>query len=65
MCWHRPSAVRPTPCGDGCVGSPAECTRLVGAYAAQGCRRMHFWPIADEVEQLELLAHHVLPGVVQ
>ena len=58
---RAPDALR----GRLCVGSPAECTRLVGAYAAQGCRRMHFWPIADEVEQLELLAHHVLPGVVQ
>lgn len=46
-----------------CIGSASACAELLSAYAAQGCRRVHFWPVADEVAQLGRLAHDVLPLV--
>jgi hypothetical protein len=46
-----------------CVGTPEHCGRLLSAYAAAGCTRVHVWPLDDEVAQLERLVRDVLPGV--
>ena len=46
-----------------CVGSAAECARLLSRYAGAGCRQVQFWPVGDERRQLELLATEVLPRV--
>jgi alkanesulfonate monooxygenase SsuD/methylene tetrahydromethanopterin reductase-like flavin-dependent oxidoreductase (luciferase family) len=46
-----------------CVGTPDHCARLLSAYAAAGCVRIHVWPLGDEVAQLERLVRDVLPGV--
>ncbi len=46
-----------------CVGTPDHCVRLLSAYAAAGCVRMHVWPLEDEVAQLERLLRDVVPGI--
>lgn len=46
-----------------CIGPASACAELLSAYAEQGCRRVHFWPVADEVNQLSRLANEVLPQV--
>lgn len=46
-----------------CVGSAQACAELLCAYAEQGCRRVHFWPVGDESRQLTRLAEDVLPRV--
>jgi alkanesulfonate monooxygenase SsuD/methylene tetrahydromethanopterin reductase-like flavin-dependent oxidoreductase (luciferase family) len=46
-----------------CVGSAGMCADLLSRYARAGCRRVHFWPVADEARQIELLATRVLPLV--
>lgn len=46
-----------------CVGSAEACAELLARYAEQGCRRVHLWPVADEVHQLERIATEVLPLV--
>ena len=43
-----------------CIGSAEHCAELLVRYAAVGCQRMHFWPVADEPRQLSLLAERVL-----
>lgn len=44
-----------------CIGTAAECVDLLAQYAEAGCERVHFWPLADEPRQVELLAGEVLP----
>ena len=46
-----------------CVGSADKCAALLREYAANGCRWVHLWPLADEPGQLALLARDVLPQV--
>lgn len=46
-----------------CIGSVEHCAALLAAYAAQGCRRVHFWPIGEGARQLSRLAGEVLPLV--
>jgi alkanesulfonate monooxygenase SsuD/methylene tetrahydromethanopterin reductase-like flavin-dependent oxidoreductase (luciferase family) len=46
-----------------CVGSAEQCIDLLSRYAVAGCRRVHFWPLGREVEQIEKLASDVLPHV--
>ena len=46
-----------------CVGTTEHCARLLSAYAAAGCTRVHVWPLDDEVAQLQRLVRDVLPGV--
>lgn len=46
-----------------CVGTPEHCADLLGRYAAAGCARVHVWPLADEVAQLDRVVHDVLPLV--
>jgi alkanesulfonate monooxygenase SsuD/methylene tetrahydromethanopterin reductase-like flavin-dependent oxidoreductase (luciferase family) len=43
-----------------CVGPAGRCKELVAEYAEAGCTRIHFWPLADEPGQVELLARRVL-----
>jgi alkanesulfonate monooxygenase SsuD/methylene tetrahydromethanopterin reductase-like flavin-dependent oxidoreductase (luciferase family) len=46
-----------------CVGSAEQCIDLLSRYAVAGCRRVHFWPLGREEEQIEKLASDVLPHV--
>ena len=43
------------------VGSPAMCQDLIAGYREAGLQRMLFWPLKDEVAQLERLATDILP----
>jgi alkanesulfonate monooxygenase SsuD/methylene tetrahydromethanopterin reductase-like flavin-dependent oxidoreductase (luciferase family) len=43
-----------------CVGPAGRCRELVAQYAEAGCTRIHFWPVADEARQVELLASQVI-----
>jgi alkanesulfonate monooxygenase SsuD/methylene tetrahydromethanopterin reductase-like flavin-dependent oxidoreductase (luciferase family) len=52
-----PSTLR----GRVCVGPAQMCAELLARYAEAGCRRVHFWPVADEARQVELVANRVLP----
>ncbi len=49
--------------GQVCVGDAETCAALLSRYARAGCRRVHFWPLAEERRQVELLAAEVLPRV--
>lgn len=53
-----PESLRPLVC----IGSVDECAARVAAFAEQGVRRLHFWPVTDEVRQVALLADRVLPA---
>jgi alkanesulfonate monooxygenase SsuD/methylene tetrahydromethanopterin reductase-like flavin-dependent oxidoreductase (luciferase family) len=44
-----------------CVGSASMCAELLSRYVRAGCRQVHFWPVADERRQLELIVTEVLP----
>jgi alkanesulfonate monooxygenase SsuD/methylene tetrahydromethanopterin reductase-like flavin-dependent oxidoreductase (luciferase family) len=46
-----------------CVGSIHHCVELLSRYARAGCERVHFWPLADEPRQIELIATDLLPQV--
>jgi len=49
--------------GQVCVGSPEKCAELLSRYAKAGCRRVHFWPLGDEVRQIESLIADVQPQI--
>ncbi len=42
------------------IGPPAHCAALVDRYRAAGVDRILFWPLGDELRQLDRLAHDVL-----
>ena len=43
---------------------PAEhCAELLSKYADAGCQRVYLWPLDDEQQQLELIAHQVAPRI--
>jgi probable F420-dependent oxidoreductase len=44
------------------IGTPDHCRSIVAAYRAAGAQRILFWPLTDEVRQIERLASEVLPG---
>lgn len=46
--------------GKVCIGPAETCAALVAAYEDRGCRRIHFWPVADEENQLARLVKDVL-----
>lgn len=46
-----------------CVGSASMCAELLSRYVRAGCRQVHFWPVADERRQLELIVTEVLPRI--
>ena len=43
------------------IGPPEECAKKLTAYAAAGAQRVFLWPLADELEQLELFYERVVP----
>ena len=45
------------------IGAPDHCRTVVAAYQEAGAERILFWPLLDEVSQLERLAHEVLTGL--
>ena len=42
------------------IGPVGHCRSVVTAYQEAGAERILFWPLLDEVSQLERLAHEVL-----
>ncbi len=45
------------------IGSSEECARKLAAYQAAGLQLAFVWPVADELEQLEIFATHVIPRI--
>jgi alkanesulfonate monooxygenase SsuD/methylene tetrahydromethanopterin reductase-like flavin-dependent oxidoreductase (luciferase family) len=45
------------------IGSADHCRSLIIGYQEAGAERILFWPLLDEVGQLERLANDVLPGI--
>jgi len=45
------------------IGPAGECVEKLSAYAEAGAQAFFVWPIADEIEQLELFAADVAPKV--
>jgi len=43
------------------IAPPEECAKKLTAYAAAGAQRVFLWPLADELEQLELFYERVVP----
>ena len=46
-----------------CVGPADHCAELLSNYADAGCQRIYLWPLDDEQQQLELIAHEVAPKI--
>jgi len=46
-----------------CVGPAEHCAELLSNYADAGCQRIYLWPLDDEQQQLELIAHHIAPQI--
>jgi hypothetical protein len=42
------------------IGPPALCSEIVARYRDAGVERIIFWPLTDEVRQLERLARDVI-----
>jgi probable F420-dependent oxidoreductase len=45
------------------IGSPEKCAERLSAYARAGAQRIFLWPLADELQQLELFRERVAPLV--
>jgi alkanesulfonate monooxygenase SsuD/methylene tetrahydromethanopterin reductase-like flavin-dependent oxidoreductase (luciferase family) len=45
------------------VGSPQTCAERLATYKAAGVQRVFIWPVADELDQLEVFWHKVAPLV--
>ena len=43
-------------------GSKEECAMKIRKYVEHGANRIHFWPVADYHEQVELLANEIIPS---
>jgi len=43
------------------LGSPAECADKLARYAAVRVQRVLLWPVADEVQQLEIFRDQIMP----
>ncbi len=43
------------------IGSSAECAEKLARYDAVGVQRVLLWPVADEVQQLEIFRNQVMP----
>lgn len=46
------------------IGPAEACAEKLAAYSAAGAQRIFLWPIADEIEQLEVFQEIVAPRVV-
>lgn len=42
-------------------GTPEQCTQKIRRLAEVGVRRVHIWPIQDELEQMEIFSDQVMP----
>lgn len=47
------------------IGSAEQCAERIAQFAAAGVERLMFWPLADEVAQLEVVREQVIPLVDQ
>jgi alkanesulfonate monooxygenase SsuD/methylene tetrahydromethanopterin reductase-like flavin-dependent oxidoreductase (luciferase family) len=47
------------------IGSPQDCARKLAAYQHVGVQRVYLWPLAEEVEQIEIFVEKVLPLIDQ
>lgn len=45
------------------VGSPQSCAEKLAAYQAAGVQRVFLWPVAAELEQLEIFQNQVAPAL--
>jgi len=45
------------------IGPPSRCAEIVGRYRDAGVERIIFWPLTDELRQLDRLAGEALPQV--
>jgi alkanesulfonate monooxygenase SsuD/methylene tetrahydromethanopterin reductase-like flavin-dependent oxidoreductase (luciferase family) len=43
------------------VGSARDCARKLAAYQQVGVQRVYVWPLADELEQIEIFMSQVAP----
>jgi alkanesulfonate monooxygenase SsuD/methylene tetrahydromethanopterin reductase-like flavin-dependent oxidoreductase (luciferase family) len=43
------------------IGPPDECAERIHAFAQAGADRIFVWPLSDELRQLELFQHRVVP----
>jgi alkanesulfonate monooxygenase SsuD/methylene tetrahydromethanopterin reductase-like flavin-dependent oxidoreductase (luciferase family) len=43
-------------------GSPSECIPKIRRLLDAGARRIHFWPVRDYTEQIEILAKEIIPA---
>jgi alkanesulfonate monooxygenase SsuD/methylene tetrahydromethanopterin reductase-like flavin-dependent oxidoreductase (luciferase family) len=42
-------------------GTPEQCIQKIRRLAEVGVRRVHIWPIQDELKQMEIFSDHVMP----
>ncbi len=45
------------------VGSPDACAEILSAYSNAGAERVFIWPLADELDQLDIFQSQVAPNV--
>jgi hypothetical protein len=45
-------------------GDKNECTKKVREFLDGGANRIHFWPLVDYEEQIEILAREIIPSFV-
>jgi hypothetical protein len=43
------------------VGSAHDCAKKLAAYRHVGVQRLYLWPLADELEQIEIFMTQVVP----
>jgi probable F420-dependent oxidoreductase len=42
-------------------GTPEQCTQKIRRLAEAGVKRVHIWPVQDELEQMEIFSDQVMP----
>jgi alkanesulfonate monooxygenase SsuD/methylene tetrahydromethanopterin reductase-like flavin-dependent oxidoreductase (luciferase family) len=43
------------------IGSPQECAEKLAAYQKVGVQRIYLWPLANELEQINIFMNEVVP----
>jgi alkanesulfonate monooxygenase SsuD/methylene tetrahydromethanopterin reductase-like flavin-dependent oxidoreductase (luciferase family) len=42
-------------------GSPDHCLEKIRALSEAGVKRIHFWPVSDYLEQIEIFRNEIVP----
>jgi alkanesulfonate monooxygenase SsuD/methylene tetrahydromethanopterin reductase-like flavin-dependent oxidoreductase (luciferase family) len=42
-------------------GSPEHCLEKIRALSEAGVKRIHFWPVSDYLEQIEIFRNEIVP----